>query len=171
MPGAPHLARVSRDVGYHSPTLRNAGRLQELAVNIVVSHISRNTSEIPGFPARCSNGAACAAFIKESRMKFIVSTKLHRKSGVWGTRLCCSAQDSKPVDDFTELGRIWVVGLILHLHHRNRPEAFQEGTRFHHFKLRIVGLQAKKEFVRSGPVTEIRSVEERVIERRKATHG
>jgi hypothetical protein len=26
-------------------------------------------------------------------MKFIGSTKLHRKFGFWGTRLCCSAQD------------------------------------------------------------------------------
>jgi hypothetical protein len=26
-------------------------------------------------------------------MKFIGSTKLHRKSGFWGTRLGCSAQD------------------------------------------------------------------------------
>ena len=28
----------------------------------------------------------CAAFGKESRMKFVTPTKLYRKSGEWGTR-------------------------------------------------------------------------------------
>jgi hypothetical protein len=41
-----------------------------LAVNLVVSHISRKTSEMPGFPVRGTKQlSACAAFIEESRMK------------------------------------------------------------------------------------------------------
>jgi hypothetical protein len=31
--------------------------------------------------------AACAAFFKESRMRFVDPTKPYRKSGGWGTRL------------------------------------------------------------------------------------
>jgi hypothetical protein len=46
-----------------------------------VGHISRKISEIPGFPVRTSSSIACAAFVKESRMKFINANKPHRKSG------------------------------------------------------------------------------------------
>jgi hypothetical protein len=35
----------------------------------------------PGFPVRLLDTTACAAFIKESRMKCINAHKLHRKSG------------------------------------------------------------------------------------------
>ena len=38
----------------------------------------------PGFPARCISQFACAAFCKESRMKFAGTTKLDRKSGEHG---------------------------------------------------------------------------------------
>ena len=52
----------------------------------VVSHISRKTSETPNFLHAALERTACAPFIKERRMKFREPTKLHRKSGVWGTR-------------------------------------------------------------------------------------
>jgi hypothetical protein len=52
----------------------------------VESHISRKTSAMPGFPIRGTKQRPCAAFIEESRVKFINANKLHRKSGVWGTR-------------------------------------------------------------------------------------
>src|ERR1700678_2486443 len=62
-------------------------------------------------------------------------------------------------------------GLILHLHHRSRLEAFQKAARFHHLELGIVCLQTKKEFVHGRPGTKIRSIEERVVKRRQAAHG
>jgi hypothetical protein len=39
----------------------------------------------PDFLQDAPSRAACATFFKESRMKFIGSTKLHRKFGFWGT--------------------------------------------------------------------------------------
>jgi hypothetical protein len=41
---------------------------------------------MPGFHTRHRATAACAAFIEESRMKFINTSKLRRQSGVWGTQ-------------------------------------------------------------------------------------
>jgi hypothetical protein len=52
-----------------------------------VSHISRKTSEMPGISCtQLSTGTARAPFIKERRRKFREPTRLHRKSGMWGTR-------------------------------------------------------------------------------------
>jgi pyruvate formate-lyase activating enzyme-like uncharacterized protein len=48
----------------------------------VESHISRKTSEMPRISCtRRQETVTCAAFIEESRMKFINANKLHRKSG------------------------------------------------------------------------------------------
>jgi hypothetical protein len=55
-----------------------------LGKRAVVSHISRKTSEIPGFSARGPRGNAYAAFFTESRMKFIGPNKPYRKSGGMG---------------------------------------------------------------------------------------
>jgi hypothetical protein len=44
--GAPHLARFSRDVGYHRSRL-NVFRAGNLEGRPVTSHISRKTSEMP----------------------------------------------------------------------------------------------------------------------------
>jgi len=49
----------------------------------VESHISRKTSATRGFPVRGIIQAASAAFIKESRMKFINASRLRRKCRVW----------------------------------------------------------------------------------------
>jgi hypothetical protein len=40
----------------------------------------------PDFLYAVPKSAACAAFIKESRMEFLEANQLHRKYGVWGTR-------------------------------------------------------------------------------------
>ena len=37
---------------------------------------------VPGFPAAAHDATSCAAFIKESRVKFASATKFNRKSGV-----------------------------------------------------------------------------------------
>jgi hypothetical protein len=42
--------------------------------------------EMPGFLYEAPSRGACAAFFTESRRKFVNATKVHRKSGVWGTR-------------------------------------------------------------------------------------
>jgi hypothetical protein len=39
--------------------------------------------------------AACAAFIKESRMKLVEPTGLNRKSGVWGTHWSSAGRNPK----------------------------------------------------------------------------
>ena len=57
------------------------GRFESWWDGAVVSHISRKASEIPGFPYAAQARATCAAFIKESRMKFINANRPHRKSG------------------------------------------------------------------------------------------
>jgi hypothetical protein len=41
--------------------------------------------------------ATCAAFIKESRMKFINANTLYRKSGVWGTRPFVRERETTPL--------------------------------------------------------------------------
>jgi hypothetical protein len=52
-----------------------------------VSHISRKTSEMPRISCTQLWKEPRAALFKESRRKFREPTKLHRKSGMWGTRL------------------------------------------------------------------------------------
>ena len=37
--------------------------------------------------------AACAAFFKESRIKFASAIKIYRKSGMWGTRQLSEGQE------------------------------------------------------------------------------
>src|SRR6202453_4549717 len=57
-----------------------------LAVNTRgIPHLAKNERDTRISCTRHQATAACAAFIKESRMKFINASKLHRKSGVWGT--------------------------------------------------------------------------------------
>src|SRR5580692_1497095 len=48
MLGAPHLARFSRDVGYHEALTRLFRSTKNPRFSAVVSHISRKTSEIWG---------------------------------------------------------------------------------------------------------------------------
>jgi hypothetical protein len=49
------------------------------------THISQKARDTPNFLYAALDTATCAPFVKERRMKFAESTKLHRKSGVWGT--------------------------------------------------------------------------------------
>jgi hypothetical protein len=52
-----------------------------------IPHIAKNERDAPNFLYAALERTACAALFKESRMKFREPTKLHRKSGMWGTRL------------------------------------------------------------------------------------
>ena len=57
------------------------------AVNIGgIPHLAKNERDAPNFLYAALDRTACAPFFKERRMKFREPTKLHRKSGVWGTR-------------------------------------------------------------------------------------
>jgi hypothetical protein len=51
-----------------------------------IPHLAKNERDTPNFLYAALDRTACAALFKESRMKFREPTKLHRKSGVWGTR-------------------------------------------------------------------------------------
>src|SRR5580692_2766859 len=81
------------------------------------------------------------------------------------------AMATKPTASRRGTGRVLAINLILHLHHRNRSEALEKAARFQRLELGIVGLQAQEKLVCGCTVTEIRSVEERVIEGRQTTHG
>jgi hypothetical protein len=54
---------------------------------VVIPHLAKNERDAPNFLYAALDRTACAALFKESRMKFREPTKLHRKSGMWGTRL------------------------------------------------------------------------------------
>jgi hypothetical protein len=51
-----------------------------------IPHLAKNERDAPIFLYAALERTACAALFKESRMKFWEPTKLHRKSGMWGTR-------------------------------------------------------------------------------------
>ncbi len=49
-------------------------------------HLAKNQRDTRISCTRHQGTSTCAAFIEENRMKLINADKLHRKSGVWGTR-------------------------------------------------------------------------------------
>jgi hypothetical protein len=51
-----------------------------------IPHLAKNERDAPNFLYAALDRNACAALFKESRMKSREPTKLHRKSGMWGTR-------------------------------------------------------------------------------------
>ena len=51
----------------------------------VIPHLAKNQRDAPNFLYAALDRTACAPFINERRMKFREPTKLHRKSGMWGT--------------------------------------------------------------------------------------
>jgi hypothetical protein len=52
-----------------------------------IPHLAKDERDAPNFLYAALDRTACAALFKESRMKTREPTKLHRKSGMWGTRL------------------------------------------------------------------------------------
>jgi hypothetical protein len=90
--GGPHLARFSRDVGYHEPQLSALQRridTRELQGEVRrIPYLARNERDTRISCTRHQATAACAAFIAESRMKLINANKLHRKSGDMGHPRC-----------------------------------------------------------------------------------
>jgi hypothetical protein len=51
-----------------------------------IPHLAKNERDAPNFLHATLDRIACAPFFKERRMKFAEPNRLHRKSGVWGTR-------------------------------------------------------------------------------------
>jgi hypothetical protein len=51
-----------------------------------IPHLAKNERDAPNFLYATLDRTACAPLFKERRMKFREPTKLHRKSGMWGTR-------------------------------------------------------------------------------------
>jgi hypothetical protein len=60
-----------------------------------IPHIAKNERDAPNFLYAALERTACAPFIKERRMKFREPTKLHRKSGMWGTRRLAAGREPK----------------------------------------------------------------------------
>jgi len=52
-----------------------------------IPHLAKNERDTPNFLQVDETRSTCAPFFKERRMKFRDPTKLHRKSGTWGTRV------------------------------------------------------------------------------------
>jgi hypothetical protein len=50
-----------------------------------IPHLAKNERDTPNFLYAAPATTACAPFYKERRMKFAEPTRLHRKSGIWGT--------------------------------------------------------------------------------------
>src|ERR1700677_1905382 len=87
MTGAPHLARFSRDVGFHKPrplSVKGVARGGGAVDSRGIPHLPKS-GRYPYFLYAVPKVATCAAFIKESRMEFLQANQLHRKYGVWGT--------------------------------------------------------------------------------------
>jgi hypothetical protein len=51
-----------------------------------IPHLAKNERDAPNFLYAALERTACAPFFKERRRESREPTKLHRKSGVWGTR-------------------------------------------------------------------------------------
>jgi hypothetical protein len=71
-------------MGHPCISVRSAAGLRGEARGI--PHLAKNERDAPNFLHAALDRTACAALIKESRMKFREPTKLHRKSGMRGTR-------------------------------------------------------------------------------------
>jgi hypothetical protein len=61
-----------------------------------IPHLAKNERDAPNFLYAAFERTACAPFIKERRRKFREPTKLHRKSGMWGTRRLGPGWSPKP---------------------------------------------------------------------------
>jgi hypothetical protein len=69
----------------HRTELWARGKLEGEACGI--PHLAKNERDAPNFLYTALERTACAPFFKERSMKLREPTKLHRKSGMWGTRL------------------------------------------------------------------------------------
>ena len=65
-----------------------------------IPHLAKNERDAPNFLHAAPDKTACAPFFKERRMKFAEPTRLHRKSGVWGTRHWLQWWESYPEQPF-----------------------------------------------------------------------
>jgi hypothetical protein len=95
IPGAPYLARFSRDVGYHFAPPASFPPHWQRTLRFAFPHLAKNERDTPISCTRLYSMAACAAFIKESRMKLVEPTGLNRKSGVWGTHWSLAGRNPK----------------------------------------------------------------------------
>ncbi len=78
--GAPHLARILRDVGYHGTKLhasKDESRVKSYGDRAVVSHISRKTSEMWGTRRSLVRTESCIGRLG------VVFSAHHRKSDSW----------------------------------------------------------------------------------------
>ena len=62
------------------------GTLESQGRSRGIPHLAKNERDTPNFLHAALGKTARAAFCKESRMKIAQPTKLHGKSGIWGTQ-------------------------------------------------------------------------------------
>src|ERR1700685_1854139 len=86
--GCPHISLVFREMWDTTDVDRSVCRItrESEGESNGIPHLAKNERDTRISCTRHQATATCAAFIKESRMKFINANKLHRKSGVWATR-------------------------------------------------------------------------------------
>jgi hypothetical protein len=85
----------------HPPAERVGSRSGQPAVYRDWWYPTLQKTKDPGFPTAAAPAmAACAAFYKESRMKFVDPTKPYRKSGGMGhPQICCAFELlDQPID-------------------------------------------------------------------------
>src|SRR5580658_9951960 len=98
------------------------------------------------FSSNCPRATVCATWGRTERpsaKKVVLRWGMNLGWFCMSWRQPAHAMAAKPRANTCEqflAPRIRFMGLIFHLHHRSRAEAFQEDARFHHLKLGIVGL-------------------------------
>src|ERR1700677_3278534 len=99
------------------------------------------------FSSNCPRATVCATWGRTERpsaKKVVLRWGMNLGWFCMSWRQPAHASAATPTNNSRVAGRIGFNELILHLHHRDRSEAFQKAARFHDVELRIVRLQAKK---------------------------
>jgi hypothetical protein len=96
------ISRVTAGVnysGFPGVTRLRAGGRESRGERCGIPHLAKNERDAPNFLYAALDRTACAPFFEERRMKFWEPTKLHRKSGMWGTRLLFAGKDERQTFD------------------------------------------------------------------------
>src|ERR1700753_3139223 len=97
-PGAPYLARFSRDVGGDRwSTLYNLNGYQSQCSGI--PHLAKNERDAPNFLHAALDKSACAPFLKERRMKWDGTHETSQEIGDMGTRVRNRSRFLTPLRD------------------------------------------------------------------------
>jgi hypothetical protein len=84
----PHISLVFREMWDTTALSRTIlFHPKKLKVNIRgIPHLAKNQRDAPNFLHAALDTTTCAPFLKERRIRRTEPSKLHRKSGMWGTQ-------------------------------------------------------------------------------------